>query len=110
VSESSALSMVFCTWRNSASPSITNGGGFLRHVGNGGIRWQGEIAGVGFQRAAQQRKQAGFATAIGACHAHPLTGVNDAVDVFQQGAGAAPERQLIKLQHSGQARQALALP
>ncbi len=82
-----------------------NGRRLLRHVGDHPARRQFQIARVGVQLSPQHGEQAGLAAAVGADHAHLLSGVDLEGGAFDQRARAASEGEIAQLDHgSGKRR------
>ncbi|MNQ40609.1 hypothetical protein D3C85_542680 [compost metagenome] len=66
-------------------------GGLLRDIGHAPARGVVEVALVGVQRAAQQPEKAGLAGAIGADQTDLVAGVQQQVDLVEQGLDATHE-------------------
>ena len=69
-------------------------GRFLRDVRDRPRRRQLDVAGVGVQLAAQERKQARLAAAVGADQAHLVPGVHGEARALEEALRAAGERQV----------------
>ncbi len=73
--------------------------GFLGNAGDAHLARQVDIALVRFQFAADGGEQAGFAGAVAADHAHPVTRVQGQIDIGQEQALAAPESEITQGNH-----------
>ena len=74
-------------------------GHVLRHLRDAPVGGHGKVAPVFMQRAAQQRKQGGFARAIAAHQGHFFAGVNGGAGSVEQHFGATAQSQVLKRNH-----------